>query len=265
MCEFFGVSRAAYYDWLRRQTEPDPEAERMQWVQEVWLQSRQTYGYRRITIKLQQQGRNMNHKAVLRLMNKLGIQSIARPRKACQPVTAGGGSHRYPNILERNFTATEPNQKWVTDVTYIHTQTGWAYLSAIKDLFDGFIVAYQFDTQHSVELVTRTLQQAKQKEGVTDGLVLHSDQGSPYVSQDYACLTQQYSITPSMSRAGTPLDNAPIESFFACFKQEALRLVKNPTLYEARCLIEDYIAFYNFERIQLKTKQTPYERRCLFS
>ena len=142
MCHFFKISRATYYAWVKRVEAPDPDQARMQLVKETWLTSRKSYGYRRITIALQQQGHQVNHKAVLRLMQKMNIRSVARKRKPYKKVTQLDTYHRYENILDRDFTATKPNQKWVTDISYVRTQRGWAYLSTIKDLFDGFIVAH---------------------------------------------------------------------------------------------------------------------------
>ena len=231
MCTFFGVSRAAYYAWVKRIDQPDPDAERMALVQEAYDASHQTYGYRRIQMWIQQK-RNVtiNHKAVLRLMNKMGIRSVARKRKFRKKLDEYESYHRYPNVLARDFKATRLNQKWVTDITYIRTQQGWAYLSVIKDLFDGFIVAHQFQKHYSVRLVTKTLQQAQQKEKVTDGLILHSDhiipmllvEGHQYSSHPYHVLTKEYNITPSMSRRGNCWDNAPMENFFGHLKEEAI-------------------------------------------
>ena len=233
-------------------------------VLDVFQSSHQTYGYRRITICLQvQQGMRINHKSVLRLMNKLGIRSVARKRRVFRKLAELDGFHRYPNLLARDFTATRPNQKWVTDVTYIQTQQGMAYLSTIKDLFDGFIVAHQFGRDHSIGLVTGTIRLAKRKEKPADGLILHSDQGSQYTSDPYHVLTAACGITPSMSRRGNCWDNAPMENFFGHLKEEAIRRFKNPSFQEARQIIDEYIYFYNYERIQLKTKQTPYQLRCL--
>lgn len=264
MCEFFGISRAAYYEWNQKVTQPDTDHAHLAVVQEAYEQSHKTYGYRRITLWLRKyKGLCLNHKLVLRLMNKLNIRSIARQRKIYRKITTLETYHHYENILNRGFTASQPNQKWVTDVTYLLTQQGWAYLSTIKDLFDGFIVAHQVGKENSLALVLNTLRQAKQKEKVTAGLILHSDQGTQYTSQAYFVLTQEYTITPSMSRPGNCWDNAPIENFFSHFKEEAWRHVKAPTFQQAQQIVDDYIAFYNYERIQLKTKQTPYETRCL--
>ena len=142
MCEFFGVSRAAYYEWLRKLDQVDRDRARMEQVQEAYQTSHGIYGYRRIALWLRQRkGRVINHKAVLRLMKKLGIQSRARRRKAYRKLEELGTYHTYPNVLKRDFMATRPNQKWVTDITYIMTQQGWCYLSTIKDLFDGSVTS----------------------------------------------------------------------------------------------------------------------------
>jgi putative transposase len=264
MCAFFGISRAAYYAWVNRVRQPDPDADRMALIQEAYDASHQTYGYRRIQIWIQQnRGVTINHKAVLRLMNKMGIRSVARKRKIYRKLDGYKSFHLYRNVLDRDFTASRPNQKWVTDITYIRTQQGWAYLSIIKDLFDGFIVAHHLDRSQSVRLVTKTIKQALQKEKVTDGLILHSDQGHQYSSHPYYALTQQYHITPSMSRPGNCWDNAPVESFFSHLKQESLAHLPLLSFEELHYDIDDYIAFYNYQRIQLKTRQTPFQLRCL--
>jgi transposase InsO family protein len=265
MCAFFGVSRAAYYEWVRKLDQGDRDQARMEQIQEAYEASHKIYGYRRIALWLQQKkGIVVNPKAVLRLMNKLGIHSRARKRKMYKKLEELGTYHTYPNVLNRDFAATRPNQKWVTDVTYILTQPGWCYLSTIKDLFDGFIVASVLAKHNAIGLVTQTVHQAKQREKVTAGLVLHSDQGHQYTSQAYyEVLVNEYNIMPSMSRRANCWDNAPMENFFGHLKEEYLRHFKNPTFDEAQQLIDESIHFYNYERIQLKTKQTPYQRRCL--
>jgi transposase InsO family protein len=266
MCQFFGVSRAAYYAWERRLEQADRDRERLEAVQEAYLRSHRTYGYRRITLWLHKQaGLRINHKAVLRLMNKLNIRSVARQRRVFRTKVQVESSHYYGNILNRQFCASQPNQKWVTDVTYIATRQGWAYLSTIKDLFDGFIVSHRLGRDNSLNLVLQTLKQAKQKEHVPEGLLLHSDQGHQYISHGYALQIQKEAITPSMSRRGNCWDNAPMENFFSHLKEEALRPCPIPSFQEAKQIIDDYIHFYNYERIQLKTRQTPYETRCLSS
>ena len=186
MCEFLAVSRAAYYAWVNKLEEPDPDQAYLEQVQAASETSYRTYGYRRITLHLQQkQGIVINHKAVLRLMRKLNIRSVARKPKMHKKLEEIGTYHKYPNLLNRDFTATRTNQKWVTDITYLDTLQGWAYLSTIKDLYDGFIVGHAFSQSNSIALVTATVRQAKSKEKVTDGLILHSDQGYQYSSQAY--------------------------------------------------------------------------------
>ena len=264
MCSFFGISRAAFYAWHKRKGQPDPDEERKRLILEAYAASKRTYGYRRIGLWLSQhRSVNINHKAILRLMNCLGIRSIARRRKMATKMSQLAIYHHYENILNRDFKATRPNQKWVTDITYVSTQQGWAYLSAIKDLYSGFIIAHAISLSNSVALVTRTLRLAQEKEKVTDGLILHSDQGHQYTSHAYHVLTQEYSITPSMSRKGNCWDNAPMENFFGHLKEEVLRYIPIPTFEEAKQIIDEYIYFFNYERIQLKTRQTPYQVRCL--
>lgn len=264
MCKFLKVSRAAYYAWIKRSINPDRDLDRMILIEQAYKDSHCTYGYRRVQMWIEQKiGITINHKAVLRLMNKLGIHSVARRRKFLRKPQDGEIYHHYPNLLNREFSASRPNQKWVTDVTYIHTQQGWAFLSTIKDLHDGFIVAHCLTKQNSLALVIKTLKIAKQKEVVTDGLMLHSDQGFQYSSQSYFTLTLEYNITPSMSRRANCWDNAVIENFFSQLKEEAMNQFINPTFEEAKQIIDEYIYFYNYERIQLKSRQTPYQLRCL--
>lgn len=246
MYKFLKVSRAAYYAWIKRSADPDKDLDRKELIQQAYKASHRIYGYRRVQMWIAQKCRvNINHKAVLRLMNKPGMHSVARRRKFMKKIEDIGSYHRYPNHLNREFSAAQPNQKWVTDVTFIHTQQGWAFLSTIKDLHDGFIVAHHFTRYNSLELVVKTLKLAKQKEVVTDGLILHSDQGYQYSSHSYFVLTKEYNITPSMSRRGNCWDNAVMENFFGHLKEEAMKQYLNPTFEEANQIIDDYIYFYN--------------------
>ena len=167
--------------------------------------------------------------------------------------------HRYKNLLNREFHADQPNSKWVTDISYIHTKQGILYLSMIRDLYDNSIVAYKTGTQQTVNLVLDTIRLAmkQQKKTVAAELQLHSDQGFQYTSQAYFQLTKQYDITPSMSRKGNPYDNAMAENFFSILKTECIYRLKPATFSEANELIDRYIYFYNHERIQLKTGEAP--------
>ena len=171
--------------------------------------------------------------------------------------------HKYENLLNRDFHAETPNSKWVTDISYIHTKQGVLYLSMIRDLYDNSIVAYKTGTEQSVNLVLDTIRQAirGEKKKVAAELQLHSDQGAQYASQAYFELTQQYGITPSMSRRGNPYDNAMAENFFSILKTECIYRHKPATFSEAYEMIDRYIHFYNHERIQIKTGEAPLARR----
>ena len=200
-----------------------------------------------------------NPKTVLRMMNKYGLLSEIRRRKKYKYM--GQQVHKYENLLNRNFTADRPNAKWVTDISYIHTAQGVLYLSMIRDLYNNSIVAYKTGTEQAVNLVLNTIKAAVQKETVAAELQLHSDQGFQYTSQAYSSLTQEYGITPSMSRRGNCYDNAMVENFFSILKTECIYRHKLKAIDGTQQLIDDYIDFYNYERIQTKTSLTPLEKR----
>lgn len=261
MCRFFEVSRSGFYNYVQRISTMDKDKELASLIRACQTQTQNTYGYRRVKLWIQREtGEIVNHKAVLRIMHKYGLLSqIRRRRKYIQYSQI---LHRYGNMLDRDFKADCPNQKWVTDISYIHTKQGVLYLSIIKDLFDNSIVAYKTGTEQNVNLVLDTIRNAKKHEAVTAELQLHSDQGFQYTSHGYFNLTKEYGITPSMSRRGNCLDNAPAENFFGILKSECINRLKIKTINEAERLIDEYIHFYNYERIQLKTKLTPFEKRC---
>ena len=261
MCRFFEVSRSGYYDYVRRMDVPAKDLPLAEKIRECQSVCRNTYGYRRVHIWLERNGIHCNPKTVLRVMNKYNLLSVIRRKRY---VKYGEHLHRYPNLLNRNFTAERPNQKWVTDISYIRTRQGFLYLSIIRDLYDNSIVAYKTGSEQNINLVLNTIKAAKRKEKVTAELHLHSDQGFQYTSQAYFKLTQRYGITPSMSRRGNPYDNALAEKFFSILKTECIHRVKIETFKDARELIDDYIYFYNNQRIQTKTKLTPMEFRCQY-
>ena len=261
MCRFFKVSRSGYYGYVSRMAIPAwalPLAEKIRECQE---KCGRTYGYRRVHIWLERNGIYRNPKTVLRVMQKYGLLSVIRRKKYRN---YGEYLHKYPNLLNRDFSAQRPNQKWVTDISYIHTKQGVLYLSVIRDLYDNSIVAYKTGTEQNINLVLSTIRAAKKKEKVTAELRLHSDQGFQYTSTAYFKLTQSYGITPSMSRRGNPYDNALAENFFSILKTECIYRAKLQTYEEARLLIGEYIHFYNNQRIQLKTKLTPLEKRSQY-
>ena len=261
MCKFFKVSRSGYYAYLNRKDIPDKDLPLANLIKECQEQNHRTYGYRRVQIWLERQGIYKNPKTVLRVMQKYNLLSVVRRKKFHY---CSQHLHRYPNLLNRDFNADRPNQKWVTDISYIKTRQGFLYLSIIRDLFDNSIVAYKTSKEQSIKLVLDTIKAAKKKEKITAELQLHSDQGFQYTSQAYFNLTQSYGISPSMSRRGNPYDNALAENFFSILKTECINRVKLAGYEEAGLLIAEYINFYNNYRIQTKTKLTPLEKRNQF-
>ena len=261
MCRFFEVSRSGYYGYISRLEVPAKDLPLAEKIKECQEKYGKTYGYRRVHIWLERQGIHHNPKTILRVMQKYDLLSVIRRKKYRN---YGEYLHRYPNLLNRDFKAERPNQKWVTDISYIKTNQGTLYLSIIRDLFDNSIVAYKTGTEQNINLVLSTIRDAKKREKVTAELQLHSDQGFQYTSRQYFKLTKSYNITPSMSRKGNPYDNALAENFFSILKTECIYRVKLKTYDEARLIIDEYIHFYNNERIQLKTKLTPLEMRSQY-
>lgn len=230
-------------------------------MKKLYWQYRGKYGYRRLTMQVNRQfGQHYNVKRIRRLLRELGLRAvIRRPRHSCTIVRDNSFTHNY---LDRNFIAHHPNEKWVTDVTYLNYGNNQrAYLSAIKDLYDGSIISYVVSRRNDNHLVLTTLKQACLNNPEATPL-LHSDRGFQYTSKQYARLTAQYGIQRSMSRVGKCLDNAPMESFWSHYKDEAYYGEKF-TSYEALVhSIDEYINFYNHHRYQTKLNSlTPIEYR----
>jgi len=260
MCSFFEVSRSGYYAWVKREQESGKDLQLRDLIVECQRRNKRLYGYRRVRIWLfREYGIVANHKRILRVMNKYGMLSVIRRKGYYRRMLSS--ELRYPNILDRDFKATAPNQKWCTDITYIKTKEGVLFLSAIKDLYDNFIVSYKTAASQDYGLVDRTLHAAVVNENKYSGLVLHSDQGALYTTFTYKHFVDENGIIPSMSRPGTPLDNACAENFFSILKCECIHRQKIKSLLEAQALVDEYIDYYNYERIQNKTGLTPYEKR----
>ena len=257
MCRFFGVSRSGCYDYVKRLDQPAHDAELAAIIGEQQEKCDKTYGYRRMWKWLRKVKKiHRNPKTILRIMKKYELLSEIRRRRKWRQMSQQ--LHKYENLLDRNFQADRPNHKWVTDISYIHTGQGVLYLSMIRDLFDNSMIAYKTGTSQSVNLVLDTIRLAMQKEKkVAAELQLHSDQGSQYTSQAYFDLTQEYGITPSMSRRGNCYDNAMAENFFSILKTECIYRHLPAAIDEARTLIDNFIYFYNHQRIQLKTGVAP--------
>ena len=261
MCRFFNVSRSGYYAYVSRMDTPAKDLPLAEKIMNCQEKCGKTYGYRRVHIWLERQGIHHDPKTILRVMQKYNLLSAVRRKKYRN---YGEYLHRYPNLLNRDFKAERPNQKWVTDISYIKTDQGTLYLSIIRDLFDNSIVAFKTGTEQNINLVLSTIREAKKREKVTAELQLHSDQGFQYTSHAYFKLTKSYNITPSMSRKGNPYDNALAENFFSILKTECIHRTKLKSYDDARLLVGEYIHFYNNERIQLKTKLTPLEKRSQY-
>ena len=261
MCKFFGVSRSGYYAVVHRLGKPEKDAALAELIAQQRERSFRTYGYRRMWLWLKSQNIFCNPKTVLRVMKKYDLLAEIRRRRKWQQM--GQQLHKYQNLLNRDFCADRPNSKWVTDSSYIHTGQGGLYIDMIRDLYDNSIVAYKTGTQQTVNLVLDTIRLAmkQEKKRAAEELQLHSDQGFQYTSQAYFQLTQQYGITPSMSRRGNCYDNAMAENFFSILKTECIYRHKPATFTEANEMLERYIYFYNHERIQLKTGEAPLARR----
>lgn len=263
LCQILKVSRAGYYKWLNHKETPSEQENQtiMETMKELHKFHNGILGYRRMTTFVnRKRGTNYNKKRIRRLMQILGIRSvIRRVRHAC---TKAGERFYAENLLDREFTATAPNQKWCTDVTYLQYGLGSkAYLSAIKDLYDGSIIAYEIGHNNDNPLVMKTIKKAlAANRGATP--LIHSDRGSQYTSKEYRHFTTQAGITLSMSRVGKCIDNAPIESFFGHFKTESYHLKKYKTYEELVEDVENYIEFYNTQRYQTKLNNlTPQEFR----
>ena len=260
MCKVFGVSRSGYYDWRNRQDKPNKDQWLIDLITQAQITSKQTYGHRRIQRwLLRKHKKHVNLKVILRVMRRYDLLSkIRRVRPYMQYQKA---LHKYPNLLDRQFEQALPNRFWVTDITYIPTAKGMVYMCAVMDLCGKMVLAYRIGTDMTTSLVADTIRDAKQKEMVTDGLALHSDQGSQYTSQAYFDLVQSYHIQPSMSSPGCPYDNSAMENFFGNLKTECLHRMKFSCKAEVEQAVAEYVQFYNFERINMKNGLTPFEIR----
>ena len=260
MCKVFGVSRSGYYAWRKRQGKESKDKWLVELITEIQSKSKQTYGCRRIRRWLKRKHKkNVNLKAILRIMRKYDLLSKVRRRRPYMRYQKA--LHKYPNLLNREFDQVLPNQFWVTDITYIPTAKGMVYMCAVVDLCGKMVIAYRIGSDMTASLVTDTIREAKQKEKVTDGLALHSDQGSQYTSQAYHDLLTEYHIKPSMSSPGCPYDNAAMENFFGTLKTECLYHMSFANRFEVEQAVAEYVQFYNFERINLKDGLTPFEIR----
>ena len=250
MCKRLGVSSSGYYAWQKRPSSQREMAnqELLKEIKAVHEKSNGTYGSPRIYHELKEKIACSENR-VARLMQKHDI--AAKQKKRYKRTTKANSAHPVaPNLLDRNFTATEPNQKWTTDITYIPTLEGWLYLAMVLDLFSRRIVGWAMSTRMTSDLVIDALQMAVQQRQPPPGLLHHSDRGSQYTGQPYQQLLKDNHFIVSMSGRGNCYDNAPAESFFGSLKTEHVHHVLYETRAQARADIFFYIeAFYNRQRL----------------
>jgi putative transposase len=207
-----GIPRSTYYYWVKQLNQPDKYSEVEKVIQQIFDDHQYRYGYRRITLELCNQGYLINHKTVRQLMKKLGLKCLGRMKKYRS--YRGQVDKIAPNILELDLQATNPNEKWATDVRQFHLYGEKLYFSPILDLYNGEIIAYNYESRPVYPLVSRMLDNACDRLKDGDAPNLHSDQGWHYQMKQYRHLLKEHRITQSMSRKGNCLDNAVMENFF---------------------------------------------------
>lgn len=251
LCEVLKVSRSGFYAYIRGpKSKRQEENERLvKKIKEIHEQNHRIYGYRRITEALPE-GMKAGKNRVYRLMKENGIAS--KTRRKYRPKTTDS-NHNLPvaeNILNREFTAERPCQKWVSDITYIDTDEGFLYLAGIIDLHGGQVVGWAMGENMKKGLVIDALKQAIGRFRPGAGLLLHSDRGSQYCSNEYQAIIKKNGFICSMSRKGNCWDNAPMESFWGKLKSEWLRDKRFRTREEAKTAIFEYIEiYYNRKRL----------------
>jgi putative transposase len=246
-----GLARSTFYyqrDWLLRS---DPQGEMESKIRAVYDEHKGRYGYRRIAATLRSTlARPVNHKGVQRLMQQMGLRSLTRAKKRTR-YALGASDVDVPNVLQRNFRASAPNRKWVTDITEFNVKGCKLYLSACMDLYNGEIIAHRMARSPVFELVSSTLQAAFPRSKNSHGLVVHSDQGWHYKMQPYRDMLANCGAIQSMSRKGNCHDNAAMESFFGTLKAEFFHLEQFDGISELEAGVHDYVRYYNHERIKL--------------
>jgi putative transposase len=250
VCRTLGVSRAGFYAWLgrpasARETKDQLLAVR---VREAYERSRRTYGSPRVQCELAEQGIQVSRKRVIRLMQEQGLKARFRHRYKCTTMSEHG-QPVAPNLLGQNFEAALPNQRWVGDTTELRIGSSGAklYLAAILDLYSRFVVGWALSTVNDRHLAMKALEMALRRRRPKTGLLHHTDQGSPYASEDYQRVLAAHRIIGSMSRRGNCYDNAAMESWFSTVKSElGERFESYPAAKEQ---LFDYIeVFYNQQR-----------------
>jgi putative transposase len=255
LIEVSGLARSTYYYYARWRIKTDKYSKVKEQVTNIYHQNRGRYGYRRITLELRNRGYIINHKTTQRLMKDLGLFCRVRMKKYRS--YKGQLGKTAPNILERDFKATAPNQKWVTDITEFSLFGQKLYLSPILDLYSQDIISYTIANRPVLSMAIEMLNQAFER--ISDGtnLVLHSDQGWHYQHKHYQNMLKSKGIRQSMSRKGNCLDNAVMENFFGLLKSELLYLQDFDSIAHFKTELINYMDYYNNRRIKAKLKGLP--------
>ncbi len=249
LCQWLDVHPSGYYAWRNQPRSARTLAnERLTGlIKQFWLESGGVYGYRKIYSDLRAVGEGCSRNRVHRLMRAAGLRAqvgYRRPRHRC-----GQPSVVAPNRLQRAFDVDTPNETWVTDITYIRTHEGWLYLAVVLDLFSRRVIGWSMQSRITKELVLDALLMAVWRRKPSSTVMVHSDQGSQYTSQDWQDFLKAHGLEASMSRRGNCHDNAVAESFFQLLKRERIKRHVYTTRDEARAEIFDYIEmFYNARR-----------------
>ena len=254
------LAKSVFYYQAQTSKRPNSYERELRLIKSIYHEHKGRYGYRRIHLELKNQGFVLNHKTVQRLMAQLNLKSTVRIKKYRS--YRGESGKAAPNVLERDFSATQPDEKWVTDVTEFKVKEQKVYLSPVVDLFTQEVVAYRVAKNACLPLVTDMLTEAISTLKSNSKPIIHSDQGWQYRHRQYQKKVAESGLTQSMSRKGNCLDNAVAENFFALLKTE---MYHNQSFEDADALIEqikEYIEYYNTKRIKVKLKGlTPIEYR----
>ena len=251
MCQTLGVSRAGFYEWLGRPESDRAKANRelLALIRESFEQSDRTYGSPRIWRDLIAWGYRCGENRVARLMLAAGLKARRKRRRLPEDLGVRPEHCIAPNLLNRQFKATAPNQRWVADFTHIWTDEGWLHFVVVLDLFSRRIVGWSMSQEMTAELVTDALVMAVWRRGKPRELLHHSDQGSQYTSERFQTLLAEFGITCSMSRRGDVWDNSAMESFFSSLKTERTSRIQYRSRNQCRADLFDYVErFYNVRR-----------------
>lgn len=255
MLEIAQLPRETFYYHLKQMNLRDKYTDIKAEITAIYHENKGRYGYRRITTELHNREIPINHKTVQRLMKELGLACRVRMKKYRS--YKGEIGKIIPNLLNRDFQAEKPNQKWVTDVTEFHLFGEKLYLSPILDLHSRDLVSYTISERPILSMVTTMLNRAFEKIPNGTGLILHSDQGWQYQHKQYQQMLCRKGIRQSMSRKGNCLDNAVIENFFGLLKSELLYLQKFESMEHFKLQLIEYLDYYNNRRIKAKLKGLP--------